>query len=425
MFGGELEDGDGKALVSAIIGASQGVIEAFLPAGLTMVTQLFFALLRGWLGVASDKPYVYTPHGYVTLKRLFRQKARSNLVRMDALKDEIDWFQGIFLNNKTMIEHSDVYEAAGLSSLLNIQHDLALDQGMFFGAECILAAEEDNFRQIETGKCWEYEVVDKSILDTELCEHAARVLGHEGLEATPIDRADRPFGCYIKPDEPDAGLYLNKHMASTSINATDERQVLCKSQVVDEHTLGECKAWQQAGTWELGAIYALTNLGVLGDISNKFPDLRKTTLHRAEKLMLKYKLLLTESFNVFLEKRTSDTYFEDPVVDGGALKKLWCGTWSGRYVTGGRDYFYQRLVPGVNEEDGKCRGQCDVLSYYCSPPVRPEKGEGKYCVEDADKYNDAVPCFDRYKREVKDSMKDGFGNFMDNLDEFLKKVREA
>merc|ERR1719148_674696 len=86
---------------------------------------------------------------------------------------------------------------------------------------------------------------------------------------------------------------------------SDQRQSLCSSSAVSARISAECTGWQQAGTWELAAMYAVTNLGVLGDIARYFPALRATTRTRAQKLISKYQRLLNLSFSEFKEHRES------------------------------------------------------------------------------------------------------------------------
>merc|ERR1719401_545436 len=406
-FAGGWEDVEGTEIVGSVLDTVQGFIEAYGTLPLTMVSKLMFPLLKSFVGVAMENPTEDTVSGYISLKQIFKRKLRSNQLRMDALEGQFDWFEGLFLKNESLINSSTVYKSAALSFLLNMQHDFELDQELFFGAECLLTGRSDNFGIISAGKCSAALDKDNSILSWKLCEQAARALGLGDVTVENLTRADgsgKPHGCYFKYGEGE-GLYFNSRSESSGQNATNERQALCSTSAVSGRVAAECHVWQQAGTWELAAMYAITNLGVLVDIVRNFPELRTTTLKRAQTLTSKYKKLLNASFSEYRKHRMSR--LESPRL---FRMGLWCAAnpfWPGRYVTEGRDYFYQQAAAT------KCRGPCDVMSDYCS--IRPEKGSGKYCVEDEEKWGEAEKCFQRYESNLAARLDTEFEHVMGNL----------
>jgi len=413
-FAGGWEDDDGKEFLGSVIDLTQGVIEATNVLPVTLVSAIMFPMLKSFLGVAMDSPTEGTLSGYVTLKLIFERKLRGNAFRMDVLEEELDWFDGLFLKDKTLINSSVVYNSAGLSHLLNMQHDFALDQPLFFGAECLLTGDKDNFRKISAGRC-SAQLGDSDIMHWQFCEQAAKALDLGSTTVTNVTSAegrDKPRGCYLRTIGGQEVLFFNDRPDNKGegLNATQYRQVLCSNSAVDENIAAECRLWQQSGTWELAAMYAIANLGVLVDIARQFPALRETTLNRVRKFTGQYTKLLTASFSEY--KRHRMTYLTPPkLLDNWGIG-LWCAAWigwEGKYVTEGRDYFYQ------TGSDEKCRGQCDVMSDYCQ--VRDEDGPGKYCVEDPSKYGIAEVCFERYTDNLKAKLDTTFGHVIGNLTE--------
>jgi len=413
-FTGSLEEGDWQTLAGSAISATQGMLEAhvlFFP--VTLISQIFFPILKSMVGVAMEPASVDTLSAFVSLKQLFRQKVRSNQIKMDAMEEEFDWFDGLFLKNKTLLSSSPVYEAAGLSYLLNFQHDFALNQDLFFGAECLLVGDESNFLQIPGGLCSEQAEASSLITEKQLCEQAAIALGLDNTTVGDVARADRPYGCYNKKEGVNKGLWFNTDHGAHGQNATAERMSLCSTSEVLGEVGATCMKWQEAGTWEVAAMYALTNLGVLSDIARHFPGLRETTRKRALKLTSKYEKLLGQSFSVYRKHRES--LLKKPEVSDGWANAAYCKkekglSWSGRYVTEGRDYHYQRPISGEPAE--KCRGECDVMYSFCQ--LRPERGAGKYCVAD-DKWSEADSCFDRYKSEEMGALQTAFDRVTGNI----------
>jgi hypothetical protein len=160
-------------------------------------------------------------------------------------------------------------------------------------------------------------------------------------------------------------------------------------------------------------MYALTNLGVLSDIARHFPRLQETTRKRASKLTGKYETLLGQSFSVYRKHR--EALLKEPEVSDSLQNVLYCKmeqglSWSGRYVTEGRDYYYHRPISGEPAE--KCRGECDVMSSFCK--LRPEKGKGKYCVAD-DKWDMAASCFERYRSQEIGALQTAFDRVTGNI----------
>merc|ERR1712217_165781 len=99
----------------------------------------------------------------------------------DALTKELDWFRDLFF--KTDITHgNEVYKSAALSWLLNVQHDLSIDKDLFFSADYLEAADEDNFQAISAGKCEDHGL--NPITDTVLCETAVQLLKHVPIKLT-------------------------------------------------------------------------------------------------------------------------------------------------------------------------------------------------------------------------------------------------
>jgi len=176
-FRGGWKDGDGQEFLDGIIDVPQGFVETHFPMPVTMVSQILFPMLKSFVGIAMDPADTDTASGYVMLKHIFRRKLRSNQFRIDALIDEIEWFESLFLKNVSLMNQSDVYKEASLAHLLNLQHDLALGQELFFGAECLSLADEANFQLISAGTCQDQPNAANSIIDVPLCEQAARVLG--------------------------------------------------------------------------------------------------------------------------------------------------------------------------------------------------------------------------------------------------------
>merc|ERR1712083_652073 len=141
-----------------------------------------------------------------------------------------------------------------------------------------------------------------------------------------------------------------------------------------------------------------------------------------------YNLLLIQTFKVF--KTYRESYFSPPKVSQdleGAFKCLLKGTRT--MIKEGRDYWYKTLEQqGVDkDDDGKCRGKCDVMSTKLCE-VRPETGKGlaysKYCVKD-DKISKAANCFKEYKRQVLGELTGKFGGFIQELQALHEKVKHA
>jgi len=361
-------------------------------------------------------PNRLNPQGYVTMQKLFRQKARSNRVKYDALSDELDWFRGFFLETDVTKGH-DVYRSAALSWLLNVQHDLSIDKSLFLNADCLEAADKDNFQLISDGKCEDHGL--NPITDIVLCETAAQLLKKVPIKVTTPTASKgfyshRPRGCYWYKDHKKA--YLNLHKAAAKNDATEKRSLMCTS--IGTEARVQCAKWQQGGTWSTASLYAVLHVSVLLDIIFKFPALKSTTSARIAEHLEQYKLLLIQTFKVFRAHRES--YLSPPKISKdleGTFKCLLKGTRT--MIKEGRDYWYKTLDTKEvdKDDDGKCRGKCDVMSTKLCD-VRPETGKGlaysKYCVKD-DKIAKATSCFQKYKHKVLGGLTRKFTGFIRQL----------
>jgi len=408
---------------ASLIGVTLGV---FLAPPFNFIAVVGFSLVRGGLMQLMANPNPLNPEGYVTMQKLFRQTARSNLVKYDALTKELDWFRDLFF--KTDITHgNEIYKSAALSWLLNVQHDVSIDKALFFSADCLEAADKDNFQAISDGKCEDHGL--NPITDTVLCETAAQLLKDVPMKVTTSTvktraYSFRPRGCYWYTNH--KHTYLNLHKGAAKNEATTKRQLLCTS--IGREARRDCAKWQFGGTWSAASLYAVLHLSVLLDIVFKFPALKPTILARLTENIEQYDLLLIQSFKVF--KAARESYLHPPKVSKdweGTFKCLLMGT--STMIKEGRDYWFKTLKPKEPEDgdDGKCRGKCDVMSTKLCE-VRPQYGTGlkhsKYCVKD-DKIAKATTCWKEYKRKVFGDLTEKFNFFTQQLEALRKKVKDA
>jgi len=425
LSGRELDQDAWKDLALGSVKALGGVLGAFMPFPVSMLSQLVIPLFSGMHGQLTAAAAEDSSASYVALQQLFRQSMKSNGARYQALVDEWKWFQT--LRNQTLNNNGALYEAAALSWLLNVQHDLAIEQESFFNVECLQMLEKKRFANISEGRCEDIGLAP--ISDVAICD----VAGHH-LKGRPLDVNDnveslydqsKPQGCYWYDGHEKP--YVNFHPDSATTKATEVRQSLCTS--VSRESQTECAAWHEADTWQVSQWYAVLHLVILTDIYNLYPELQETTLKRVNETGAEYILLLTHSFKSSLEKRKA--HLKEPQSEEcgwlGCSVTCKVAPISGPIVrlTEGRDYYHQKLAPQEgavvddDNDDGKCRGACDVLS-SARCPYRKEKGGtgefySKYCVSKSI-VSAAEDCWGLYRDEVVSNLTALFDNkYMKNL----------
>jgi len=285
--------------------------------------------------------------------------------------------------------------------------------------------EKSRFANISDGRCEEFGLAP--ISDVAICD----VAGHH-LKGLPLDVNDnvgriydqsKPQGCYWYDGHEKP--YVNLHPDSAATDADEVRQSLCTS--VSRESQDECAAWHEADTWQVSQWYAVLHLVILTDIYTLYPALQETTLKRVSDTGAEYILLLTHSFKSSLEKRKA--HLTEPQLNDTGLFGWHCSfaPIDGPKVrlTEGRDYYHQKLTPQEgavvddDNDDGKCRGACDVLSSERCP-YRKEKSDGgdwysKYCVSE-NTVAAAEDCWRSYRDEVVSNFTALFDNeYMESL----------
>lgn len=425
LSGKKLDQDAWNDLATGSIAGLGAILGATIPFPVSMLSQLVIPLVSGMHGQLTAAAAKDSSASYVALQQLFRQSMKRNGARYQALVDEWEWFKT--LRNQTLNNNGALYEAAALSWLLNVQHDLAIQQESFFNVECLQMLDKSRFANISDGRCEEIGLAP--ISDVAMCDVAGHHLKGLSLDVNDnvgrIYNQSRPQGCYwYDESSPHDGAYVNLHPDSAATEANEVRQSLCTS--VSRESQAECAAWHEADTWQVSQWYAVLHLLILTDIYSLYPALQETTLKRVSVTGAEYILLLTHSFKSSLEKRKA--HLKKPQVnDIGAFD--WRCSFApidGPKVrlTEGRDYYHQKLTPQEgavvddDNDDGKCRGACDVLSSRCR--YRLEKsGEGdwysKYCVSES-VVAAAEDCWVVYRDEVVSNFTALFDNeYMKNL----------
>lgn len=413
-----------NSLAQGSVGALGGILKAFIPFPASMLAQLVFPVVSGMVGDLNAAPERDGPASYIDLQRLFRQSLKSNLARYRALNGEWGWFQA--LRNQTIRDRGAPYEAAALTWLLNIQHDLAIDQESFFNPDCLQMLQRASFANVSGGRCEDLGLAP--ISDLAICEVAAH-----HLKGLPLDVRENvesisyetlPQGCYWSDMDGREQAYVNSHPGAAGNRAQQGRQLLCTS--VPQEAQSHCAVWHQADTWQVSQWHAVLHLAILSDIYGSYPALRDATARRIADTSADYILLLTHSFKTSLGARKA--FLKEPeLIKSVGWKCFWAPAGMKVMLREGRDYYHQEgAVADDDNDDGKCRGRCDVLS-SARCPFRQESDDGKwyskYCVSEG-RVAAARGCFRDYAEEVVSNFTARFNNsYMARLRSFHAKAQ--